>query len=56
MLGAVTTEVGECLEVHKFSYLGEGKAFIIQIIFQYRYSVAVNVRCYTVTCHTLNGG
>jgi hypothetical protein len=33
MLGAVTAEVRERREVHQVGYLGEGQAFIIQIVF-----------------------
>ena len=33
MLGAVTAEVRERCEVHQVGYLGEGQAFIIQIVF-----------------------
>ena len=43
MLGAVTAEVRERREVHQVGYLGEGQAFIIQIVFQYRYGVSVDV-------------
>ena len=43
MLGAVTAEVRERCEVHQVGYLGEGQAFIIQIVFQYRYGVSVDV-------------
>ena len=32
MLGAVTAEVRERCKIHKFCYLGEGQAFIIQIL------------------------
>ena len=32
MLGAVATEIGKSCEIHKFCYLGEGQAFIIQIV------------------------
>ena len=33
MLGAVATEIGKSCEIHKFCYLGERQAFIIQIVF-----------------------
>jgi hypothetical protein len=33
MFGAVATEIGKSCEIHKFCYLGEGQAFIIQIVF-----------------------
>ena len=44
MLGTVTAEVRQRREIHKFCYLGEGQAFIIQIVFQYGYGMAAERR------------
>jgi hypothetical protein len=56
MLGAVAAEVRERREVHLVGYLSERQPFIVQIVFHYRYGVAVDVRGDTVACHTLDGG
>ena len=56
MLGAVAAEVREGGKIHLFGYLGERQALIIQIVFQDRHGVSVDVGGDTVTRHTLDGG
>ena len=43
MFGAVAAEVRERREVHQVGSLGEGQTFIVQIVFYYRYGMAVDV-------------
>ena len=56
MLRAVAAEVGERCEIHQLGYLGERQTLVIQIVFQYGYGVAVDVRGDAVARHTLDGG
>ena len=43
VFGAVSTEIRECGEIHAIGYLSERETFVIQIVFQYRYRVTVDV-------------
>ena len=56
VLGAVAAEVREGGEIHQFGYLGERQALVVQIVFQYGYGVAVDVRGDAVARHALDGG